>query len=54
MSIEKAVPISEPIVIQTNKKKKLIDSQPFNVKKATTAITNDIPIKRTLGIQYLG
>lgn len=52
VSIEIAVPpISEPIVIQINTKKKLIDAQPSNVKKLMTAIINDIPIRRTLGIQ---
>lgn len=53
VSIEIAVPISAPIVIQINTKKKLIDAQPSNVKKLTTAIINDITIRRTLGIQYL-
>ncbi|MEK3996270.1 hypothetical protein MKY29_16180 [Psychrobacillus sp. FSL K6-2365] len=51
VSIEIAVPISAPIVIQINTKKKLIDAQPSNLKKLTTAIINDIPIRRTLGIQ---
>ncbi|MCK1998238.1 hypothetical protein MPH47_13615 [Psychrobacillus psychrodurans] len=51
VSIEIAVPISAPIVIQINTKKKLIDAQPSNLKKLMTAIINDIPIRRTLGIQ---
>ncbi|MEK4714096.1 hypothetical protein MKX62_15130 [Sporosarcina sp. FSL K6-5500] len=38
-----------------NIKKKLIDAQPLSIlKKLTTAITNDIPVNKTLGIQYLG
>jgi hypothetical protein len=53
VSIEIAVPISEPIVMLINIKKKLIDSQPSNVKKLTTAIINEIPINKTVGIQYL-